>query len=49
MSPILVTHTSHCDSDFKCSHMSFNDNKLDGADLKSYGLEHCIRKNGLKL
>ena len=29
MSPILVVLTSRCDSDFECSNISFNQNKLD--------------------
>ena len=49
MSPILVVLTSHCDSDFECSNISFNDNKSDGVDLSSNGLDHCVRKNGRNL
>ena len=45
MSPILVILTSHCDSDFECSNFSFSD-KLNGVNLISNGLDHCVRKNG---
>ena len=49
MSLILVTLTSHCNSDFECSNISFNENNLDGVDLNSDGLDHCVRKNGGKM
>ena len=38
MSSILVTLKSRCDSDFKCSIITFNENKLDGVDLNFYVL-----------
>ena len=48
MSSILVTLKSRCDCDFECSNISFNENKLDGVDLKSNGLDYCIGKQGGK-
>ena len=41
MSQILVILKSHCDSDFKCSNISFNESRLNGIDLNSNGLDHC--------
>ena len=35
MSPILVTLTSHVDSDFEHSNISFKENKPDGVDMNS--------------
>ena len=46
MSPILVTLMSRCGSDFECSNIRFNENKLGGVDLNSDFLEYCVRKNG---
>ena len=48
MSPILVTLTSRCDSDFECSNISFSENILNGVDLNSNGLGYCVRKKGGK-
>ena len=42
---ILVTLTSRCDFSFECSSIRFNENKLDGVDLSSDGLDYCVRKN----
>ena len=49
MSPILVTLTSHCDSDFERSSIGFNENRLDGVDQNSNVLDYCVRKNGGKI
>ena len=49
MSLILVMLTSLCDSDFECSNISVNENKLDGVDLSSDGLDYWVRKNGGKI
>ena len=49
MSPILVTLMSHSDSNFECLNISLKENKRDGADLNSDGLDHCIRKNEGKI
>ena len=40
MSSILVTLTSRGDSDFECSNVIFNENKLDSVDV-----DYCVRKN----
>ena len=45
MSPILVTLTSRCDSDFERSNISLKENKRDGVDPSSNGLEYCVLKN----
>ena len=45
MSPILVTLTSSSDSDFECPNVSLEENKLDGVDLSSNGLDYCVQKN----
>ena len=49
MSPILVTLTSHSDSNFERSNISLKENKRDGVDLNSNGLDYCVRKNKEKL
>ena len=46
MSPILVKLT---DSDFEPSKISFKENKQDGVDLVSRGLDNWARKNERKL
>ena len=46
MLPILFTLTSRSDSDFECSNISCNKNKLDGVGLNSNGLDHDVQKNG---
>ena len=43
-SPILVTLTSRCDPHFKGSNISFNENKLDGVDLSSNGLDYSVQR-----
>ena len=45
VSPILVTLTSCSDSNFERSNISFKENKPDGVDLSSNGLNYCARKN----
>ena len=45
MSPILVTLTSRSDSNFEQSNISLKENKWDGDDLHSNGLDYCVRKN----
>ena len=45
MLPILVTFTSHSDSDFERSNISLKENKRDGADSNSNGFDYCIQKN----
>ena len=49
MSPILVTLTSHSDSNFELSNISLKENKRDGDDLNSNGLDYCVRKNEGKI
>ena len=38
----------HSDSDFERSNISLQENKLDGVDLNSNGLDYCVRKNQVK-
>ena len=45
MSPL----TSHSDSGFKRSNISFKENKLDGVDLNSNSLDYCVRKDEGKI
>ena len=45
MSPILVTLTSRCYSDFECWNISFSEIKLDGVDQNSNCRDNGIRKN----
>ena len=45
MSPILVTLMSRSDSDFERSNISLKENKRDGVDPNSNGLDYCVRKN----
>ena len=49
VSPILVALTSSSDSNFERSNISLNENKRDGIDLNSDGLDYCVRKNEGKL
>ena len=49
MSPILVTLTSRCDSNFECLNISFSENKMNGFDLSSNGVDNCVGKNGGKI
>ena len=49
MSPILVTLTSRSDSNFKLSNISLKENKPDGVDLNSDGLDYWVRKNEGKI
>ena len=44
-SPILFTLTSRRDFDFECSNTSFNENRMDGVDMNSNGLDQCVRNN----
>ena len=48
MSPILVTLTSRSDSNFERSNISFKENKRDGVDPNSDGLDCCVQKNKKK-
>ena len=45
VSPILVTLTSGSDSNFERSNIFFKENKWDGVDKNSNGLDYCVRKN----
>ena len=45
MSPILVTLTSRSDSNFERSNISLKENKRDGVDPNSDGLDYCFQKN----
>ena len=49
VSPILVTLTSHSDSNFERSNISPKENKQDGVDLNSNGLDYCVRNNEEKI
>ena len=49
VSPILVTVTSRSDSIFEHSNISAKENKRDGVDLNSNGLDYCVRKNEGKI
>ena len=44
MSPILVTLTSHSDSNFERSNFSFKENKPDGVDPNCNGSYYYVRK-----
>ena len=46
---ILVTLTSRGDSDFDSSTINFKENKPDGVDLNSDGLDYCVQKNEGKI
>ena len=46
---MLVTLTSHSDSYFERSNISFHETKLDGAELNSKGLDDRARNNGQKI
>ena len=45
VSHILVTLTSRSDSNFERSNISLKENKPDGADPNSNGLDHYVQKN----
>ena len=49
VSPILVTLTSRSDSNFERSNISLKENKWDGVDLNSNGLDKCVIKNEGKI
>ena len=49
MSPILVTPTSRSDSNFERSNISPKENKRNGVDLNSNGLDCCVGKNEGKI
>ena len=49
MSPILVTLTSHSDSDFERLNVNLKENKPDGVDPNSDDLDCCVRKNEGKI
>ena len=49
MSPILATLTSRSDSNFERSNISLKENKRNGVDPISNGLECCVRKNEGKI
>ena len=44
VSPIVVTLTSHSDSTFERSNISFKENKPGGVDPVSNGFYFCVRK-----
>ena len=44
MSPILVTFTSHSDSNFRRSNIGFKENQPDGVDQKSDGFYYYFQK-----
>ena len=44
-SPILVTLTSCSDSNFERSNITLKENKRDGVNLNSNGVDYCVRKN----
>ena len=44
MSPILVTPTSHSDSNFERSNIGLKENELDRVDPNSNGFFYCVRK-----
>ena len=46
---ILVMLMSHSDSNFEHSNISLKENKLDGIDPNSIGLNYCVRKNKGKI
>ena len=45
----MVTPTSRYDSHIERANIRFNENKLDGVDMKPNSLEYCIRNNGGKI
>ena len=49
MSPILVTLMSRSDSNFEQSNISLKENKRDGVDLDSNGLDYCVQNNEGKI
>ena len=49
MSPILVTLLSRGNSNFERSNISFKQNKRDGVDPNSNGLNYYVRKNEGKI
>ena len=48
MSPILVTLTSRSDSNFDPSNITLKENKWDGVDQNSNGLDYYVQKNGFR-
>ena len=44
VSPILVTLTSHSDSNFEPSNISLKENKPDGVDPNPNGFYFCVQK-----
>ena len=49
MSPILVTLTSHSDSDVESSNVSLKENKPDGVNPNSNDIDYYVRKNEGKI
>ena len=49
VSPILVTLTSHSDSDFETSNVSLKENKHDGVNPNSNDIDFHVRKNEGKI
>ena len=49
MSPILVTLASYSDSNVERSNISLEENKRDGVDSNSNGLDYSLRKNKGKI
>ena len=49
VSPILVTLSSRSDSNFERLNISLKENKRDGVDPNSNGLEYCVRKKESKV
>ena len=45
VSPILDSLTSHSDSDIERWSISLKENKPDGVDRNSNGLDYCLRNN----
>ena len=49
MSPILVTLASRNDFNFERSNVSLKENKADGANPNSNGIDYYVRKNEGKI
>ena len=49
VSPILVTLTSHSDSDFECLNVSLKENKPDGVNPNSNDIDYYVRENEGKI
>ena len=45
LSPILVTLTSHNDTDFESSNVSLKENKSDGGNANSNDIDYYVRKD----